>query len=62
MKAAALSGPAVVAKAFHLEGSPSEQELHDAVQAAHWSKDDELKDLDLSMKGNTDQLQNDIAK
>ncbi|ELU12458.1 hypothetical protein CAPTEDRAFT_154177 [Capitella teleta] len=62
MKAAALSGPSVVAKAFHLEGSPSEQELHDAVQAAHWSKDDELKDLDLSMKGNTDQLQNDIAK
>ena len=62
MRTAAESGPQVVAKAFRLEGEPSEQELHDVVQAAHYSKEDELKDLDLQMKSNTDELQNSIAK
>jgi hypothetical protein len=61
MEASTKTGPDVVKKAFRLDDA-TEQELHDVVQAAHFSKEDELKDLDLAMKSNTDQLQNEIAK
>ena len=55
-------GPAVAAKALHVE-DPQESTLLHHLRRAHFSKDgNDLKDLDLCMKGQTDDFQTQIAK
>ena len=63
MKNGSFTGTTVAAKAFGLEGIQDPQLIQKKFQEAHFSKGGEgLKDLDLSMKGNTDDIMNDIVK
>ncbi len=57
------TGPDVAKKAFNLPDTADHDTISNAIQQAHMTADREgLKDLDLCMKGNTDDIQNKIAK
>ena len=63
MREGSKAGPAVAAKALNVDDAADTQRLRTRLQEAHFSKDGgEMKDLDLSMKGKTDEIQNDIVK
>lgn len=66
MKNGATTGSSVAAKALGMAGDNrevDESELRRRMQEAQFTGGGaELKDLDLSMKGNTDEIQNAIAK
>ena len=62
MEESTRSGPSAVAQAFNVSDSTNEEELLRKYEEAHYSKEGELKDLDLAMKGKTDEYQNKIAK
>ena len=49
-------------RAFNVAEDRDLERLKQRYEEAHFSKDDELKDMDLAMKGKTDEIQNAIAK
>ncbi len=66
MRRGARTGDTVARQAMGLKQEDVESQpniLQKRLQEAHHAKDDgEMKDLDLQMKGNTDEIQNNIAK
>ena len=63
MKKARRCGSEVAASALNLPDPSELANLWERLQSAHFSRDDgEMKDLDLAMKGKTDELMNDIVK
>ena len=63
MKEGQTIGSKVAKEAFNIvTGDASVRALSEKYKQAHYSKDDvDLRMLDLSMKGETDRLQNEIA-
>ena len=56
-------GDDVAVKALNVSEDISKDALRNRLQEAHFNKDPgDMKDLDLSMKGKTDEIQNDIVK
>ena len=63
MKEGAECGNAVAAKALNLDQDVDAGTLWDSLQEAHFRPDGTgLRDLDLSMKGATDEIMNNIVK
>ncbi|CAH1774106.1 unnamed protein product [Owenia fusiformis] len=62
MAASKHCGPEVAARALDLKDFSDPEVLKDKLQAAHFSKEDLFKDLDLCMKGKTNEFQNSITK
>lgn len=63
MKEGTKCGNRTAAKALNLDPDVDAVTLWDKLQESHFMSDGSgLKDLDLSMKGSTDDIQNQIAK
>jgi hypothetical protein len=63
MKKGRSSGHAVAAKVFGVAGDADAETLVNTMRESHLCPyGDIMKDLDLAMKGCTDEIQNDIAK
>ena len=63
MKESAKCGPKVAAKAFNVKDTSDEALIESKMEEAHFDRESNaMQDLDLCMKGQTDEIQNSIVK